>query len=87
MTNGKEVNAGRPVMPEGYLYQHDVRLLPWSYVSERMEQSRSYWIATTRADGRPHVMPVWGVWLDEVFYFGTGNKRSTNINGFFVITQ
>ena len=25
-------------------------------------------------DGSPHVMPVWGLWLDEAFYFSTGSK-------------
>jgi hypothetical protein len=24
-----------------------------------------------RADGRPHAMPVWGVWFSEAFHFGT----------------
>jgi pyridoxine/pyridoxamine 5'-phosphate oxidase len=49
-------------------------LLPWSFVAERMASSRNYWIATTRTDGRPHVAPVWGLWLDGVFYFSTDPK-------------
>jgi general stress protein 26 len=66
--------SSRPDMPKGYGLL-DVTsgsgLLPWSWVDERMAKSRSYWIATTRPDGRPHVMPVWGIWLDGTFYFGT----------------
>jgi PPOX class probable F420-dependent enzyme len=46
-------------------------LLDWSYVSDQMAASRNYWICTTRPDGRPHITPVWGVWVDEAFYFGT----------------
>ena len=49
-------------------------LLPWSWAAERMAKSHNYWVATTRPDGRPHVMPVWGVWLDEGFYFSTGKN-------------
>jgi general stress protein 26 len=49
-------------------------LLPWSWLSERMASSRNYWVASARPDGRPHVMPVWGVWVDDVFYFGTGRR-------------
>jgi hypothetical protein len=47
-------------------------LLPWSFASQLMAVARNYWIGSTRPDGRPHAAPVWGVWLDEVFYFGTG---------------
>jgi hypothetical protein len=30
---------------------------------EQLIAARSYWVCTTRADGRPHAMPVWGLWL------------------------
>ncbi len=46
-------------------------LLPWSHVTQRLAAARNYWIATTRPDGRPHVAPVWGAWLDDALYFGT----------------
>ena len=39
-----------------------------------VSRSHIYWIATVRPDSRPHVMPVWGVWLDEVFYFSSGRQ-------------
>ena len=48
-------------------------LLPWSWVSEQMERSRNYWVCTTRPDGRPHAMPVWGVWIDDTLWFSTGD--------------
>ncbi len=51
-------------------------MLSWNYVEERMSAARNYWVATTRPDGRPHVTPVWGLWVDGVFYFG-GTPRST----------
>jgi Pyridoxamine 5'-phosphate oxidase len=44
-------------------------LLPWSHALERLERARSYWLATTRPDGRPHVTPLWGVWVDGALYF------------------
>ena len=68
-----EPRADRPTMPPDYGLPADREgLLPWSYVTERMERSRNYWICTTRPDGRPHAMPVWGVWVDGAFYFGAG---------------
>lgn len=48
--------------------------LPWEWARERIERSRSYWIATTRPDGRPHVMPVWGAFVDGRVVFGTARK-------------
>jgi PPOX class probable F420-dependent enzyme len=48
-------------------------LLPWSWVSDQMERSRNYWVCTTRPDGRPHAMPVWGVWVDDTLWFSTGD--------------
>ncbi len=48
--------------------------LPWSRVSELLVASRNYWIVTTRPEGRPHSTPVWGVWLEEAFYFETSRQ-------------
>src|SRR5215210_965352 len=44
-------------------------LVPWEWAVEQLEVPRNYWLATTRADGSPHVMPLWGAWLDGVLYF------------------
>lgn len=44
-------------------------LLPWSYARERLEHARNYWLATTRPDGRPHVTPLWGAWVDDMLFF------------------
>ncbi|SEF17241.1 pyridoxamine 5'-phosphate oxidase family protein [Jiangella alba] len=38
-------------------------LLPWPVAAELLAAVPKYWLATGRADGRPHVMPVLGVWL------------------------
>ncbi len=74
---------GRLQVVKGYgIDQTDLEgMLPWNWVSERMDQSRNYWIGTTRPDGRPHAAPVWGVWLDETFYFSTGrlSRKGRNL--------
>jgi PPOX class probable F420-dependent enzyme len=44
----------------------------WRRIQEQLQASRSYWLTTTRADGRPHAMPVWGVWRDGLLWFSTG---------------
>jgi PPOX class probable F420-dependent enzyme len=45
--------------------------LPWSWAVERLAAARNYWICTTRPDGRPHAMPVWGLWSDDAVLFST----------------
>ena len=37
--------------------------------------ARNYWLCTTCGDGKPHAVPIWGVWVEGRFYFSTG-KRS-----------
>src|SRR5256714_10049035 len=49
-------------------------LLPWKWAELRLKKSRQYWIATTRHDGRPHVMVIWALWMDGALYFSTGSK-------------
>ena len=68
-----EPQASRPRMP-GYGSAETEELFPWSWAVERLERGHNYWFATTRPDGRPHAMPIWGVWCDGAFYFSTGRQ-------------
>ena len=45
------------------------------------EAAGRYWIATTRRDGRAHVMPVGIVWDDGKFYLvtGAGTQKGQNL--------
>ena len=49
-------------------------LLPWRWARERLEKGRTYFISTSAPDGKPHVMPVWGVWFGDAFFFSTGDQ-------------
>jgi hypothetical protein len=60
----------RPQVPDGYgVPDTDEGLLDWIDVEERMRSATEYWMATTRPDGRPHVVPRWGVWMDGRFWY------------------
>jgi len=71
-TDGAAPVAERPNFPGYGIEQGAEGMLDWAWVSERMAASRNYWIGSTRPDGRPHAAPVWGIWLDETLYFGSG---------------
>jgi hypothetical protein len=60
--------------------------LPWAWAEHRLEQAANYWITTTRADGRPHARPVWGVWLEDRFFLGTGSLAARNLQHSDAIT-
>ena len=65
--------ASRPVMPKVYgIPQAMEGSLPWEWAVERLTKSHNYLITTVRPDGRPHTMIVWGIWLDDSYYFTTG---------------
>ena len=34
----------------------------------RLLTDRNIWLASVRADGRPHLVPIWFVWLNERCY-------------------
>ena len=55
-------------------------MLPWSWATERLSGARNYWVSTTRPDGRPHAMPVWGIWLDDAFFFSSGRASAKSRN-------
>jgi nitroimidazol reductase NimA-like FMN-containing flavoprotein (pyridoxamine 5'-phosphate oxidase superfamily) len=68
--------ATRPHMP-GYgiaAAEAGQGLLPWDWAVERLSKGYTYWLCTTRPDGRPHAMPIWGIWLDDAFLFSTGRQ-------------
>lgn len=48
--------------------------LEWAGVRGQLELAERYWIATTRPDGRPHVVPVDGIWMEELWYYGGSDK-------------
>jgi len=79
-----EPQASRPHMP-GYGIVpagEGSGLLPWSWAEHRLTVSHDYWLATVQSDGRPHVMPVWGVWDGESLWFSSGpeSRKARNLS-------
>ena len=74
--------ADRPEMPGYGVLPADQGsgLLPWGEAERRLTVSHDYWVATTRPDGSPHVMPVWGVWLDDRLWFSSGRRSRKSRN-------
>ena len=81
VTNPAGCSVGLPHVPAMYGLKPRKQYLPFSHAEERLTQSRNYWICTSRPDGRPHSIPVWGFWLDGTLYFGTArsSRKARNL--------
>ena len=73
----------RPAMPGYGVRVTADGMLPWAWAQERLTRSRTYWVATVRPDGRPHLMPVWGVWAGGRLVFSSGlrSRKVRNLVG------
>lgn len=56
-------------------------LLSWSWAEDKLRGSHEYWVGSAWPDGRPHLMPVWGVWADGAFWFSSaaGSRKVRNL--------
>jgi pyridoxamine 5'-phosphate oxidase-like protein len=76
-------SVSRPLMPGyGTLGAHEgTGLLPWSWAEDRLASSHDYWLATVTPGGRPHVMVVWAVLLDDRLWFSSanGSRKARNL--------
>ena len=52
----------------------------WSESKGILEKASTYLLATVRPDGRPHVTPLWGVWLNDALYFATSEESRKGKN-------
>src|SRR6185437_2433132 len=57
--------------------------IPWTRALKQLDAgaAKSYWLATTRPDGRPHIAGVGAKWVDGRLYFtsGPGTRKSRNL--------
>jgi hypothetical protein len=69
-----EPTRSRPYWPDFAQMPADPTqgLKPWSWALAHLEESHNYWIATSRPEGTPHLMLVWGIWWQDAFWFSTG---------------
>ena len=49
-------------------------MLTWPAVKKILTSFPYLWIATGDADGSPHLVQQWGVWIDDVLYFEGSDK-------------
>jgi hypothetical protein len=72
----------RPQFPKGYV-DAPTSSLTWDYVVKRLSESKNYWLCSVRPNARPHVVPRWGVFVDEKFYYDGSpeTRHALNLHG------
>jgi len=63
---------------------------PWDDIERLLTDAQLYWIITVRTNGRPHAVPLVGVWHDGAFAFCTGREeqkqRNLDANSYVAVT-
>lgn len=70
----------RPKFPKGYA-DHPSSFLTWEWVAAQLTDSKHYWLCSVRPNGHPHVVPRWGAFLDDKFFYdgSTETRHAQNI--------
>jgi len=58
----------RPKFPKGYV-EKPTSYLTWDWVVAQLTESKHYWLCSVRPNQHPHVVPRWGVFVDNKFYY------------------
>lgn len=55
----------------------------WRAIEARLSRESEIWLATVRYDGRPHLAPLWFIWLEGKIYVCTGSEtqKFNNLRG------
>ncbi|MEX2546648.1 MAG: pyridoxamine 5'-phosphate oxidase family protein [Chloroflexota bacterium] len=71
---------------ERSLVKDESKTTSWEMARERLanpENPRTSWLATSRPDGRPHLMPVNTFWIDGALHIvaGEGTRKARDLGG------
>jgi len=74
--------VSRPKFPKGYA-DNPASYVDWEWVAEQLTEAKHYWLCSVRPDGRPHVVPRWGVFMDDKFFYDGSpeTRHAQNIVG------
>lgn len=70
-----EPKVSRPHIP-GYGVPKTMKgTLSWDWARNRLERAMVYRMATADASGAPHLIPIWGAWVNDRWYVEGGPTR------------
>jgi nitroimidazol reductase NimA-like FMN-containing flavoprotein (pyridoxamine 5'-phosphate oxidase superfamily) len=74
------MRAGEPVSTEPFSAA-GTSVTSWAEAARRFADEVTFWRATARSDRRPHLVPVWAVWVDGALHFSTSasSRKGKNL--------
>lgn len=74
------MSGTRPVTEETIRAQ-DRQTVPWDEAAKRLAEAGTFWLATVRPNGHPHVRPILAVWVDNALHFvmSTSSRKWANV--------
>ncbi len=78
-------NTGHQNSVSNFIFSYNLRVKRqnperWRAIEGRLGREMTIWLATVRYDGRPHLVPLWYIWLDGKLYFATGSDTQKFAN-------
>ncbi len=52
----------------------------WRALEAQLGRQKEIWLATVRYDGRPHLAPIWFIWLEGKIWISTGMETQKFAN-------
>jgi pyridoxine/pyridoxamine 5'-phosphate oxidase len=77
----KRMAEPEPVTELSAFSSADAIATEWGQGRSELQDAEVYWLSTVRPEGRPHVTPLLGIWLDGALYFCTGpdERKAKNL--------
>lgn len=70
-----DTGAREPVTTLAGFSSENAVATTWARGRTILEGAEVYWVSSVRPDGRPHVTPLLGIWLNGAMYFCTGDDE------------
>lgn len=73
--------TGKEPVAERMVDNEEAAVTPWAEVRDRFSEASTHWLATMHPDGRPHVVPLGPLLIDDLVYFtmGQGTRKGKNL--------
>ncbi|MGA9595263.1 MAG: pyridoxamine 5'-phosphate oxidase family protein [Acidimicrobiia bacterium] len=69
-----KITRRRPGIPESYgVASGEEGMLLWDDVSAALAAASVYWVSTVGQDGGPHLIPLWGAWVQDLAFIEGGD--------------
>lgn len=61
--------TNQPISAKSVATNGENTVAEWLDAQAQFQQATKYWLTTINPNGKPHVMPIFSIWLDDCVYF------------------